>query len=133
MNGLARYFINDKEFSEEKFKSEYEFLLSIWLSAENEKPEIIYENDDKFTRKITKIFHAEFKIVEEKVQEFIVNESYGKFVVPAGMPVRDDAGKIIGITNGDGSISITDPEFIKIITELKTKPLSVSYYKEVMK
>jgi len=139
MNEVIKYFINDEEVPLERFKYEYDILLKIWLLQIGDDPEVTYENETNFmfnhnypfSSISTKLFNTEFKVVKEKVN--ILSYAYETVEIPAGMPVRDDAGKIIGVTNGDGSISITDPEFIKIITELKTKPLSVSYYKEVIK
>lgn len=42
--------------------------------------------------------------------------------LPAGMPVTDENGKVIGVTNSDGTISLTDADFIGNVL-LKEIPL----------
>lgn len=56
---------------------------------------------------------------------------YGKkYDTPANLPVINESGKVIGVTNIDGSISITDPDFIKEINVKEKQVVSISF-KEV--
>lgn len=54
----------------------------------------------------------------------------GVYDIPASLPVVNESGKVIGITNSDGSISITDPDFIKEIISKEEKQISISFKEE---
>ena len=45
----------------------------------------------------------------------------------AGLPVIDEYGKTIGIVNSDGSITITDIDFINEVINKKSKIASMSF------
>lgn len=50
--------------------------------------------------------------------------------IPANLPVFDESGKVIGVTNSDGSISITDPDFIKEMNAKENQVMSISFKEE---
>lgn len=50
--------------------------------------------------------------------------------IPASLPVINESGKVIGETNGDGSISITDPDFIKEINVKEDQVVSILFKEE---
>lgn len=62
-------------------------------------------------------------------KSILLDGVYGKFTVGAGIPVIGDNDKEIGITNGDGTVTITDPEIISLIEE-KGKDVISFVYKE---
>ncbi len=62
-------------------------------------------------------------------ESLILDSVYGKFTVTADLPVIDENNKVIGFTNGDGSITITDPEMISLI-EKGENVLSFAYKEE---
>lgn len=53
-----------------------------------------------------------------------------KNTLPAGLPVVDEDGNVVGVTNLDGSISITDVDFAHKIVNQQLKPLSLSFNME---
>ena len=64
-------------------------------------------------------------------KSLIVNADYGKFSLPAGIPVLDETDKEIGITNGDGTVKITDPEIISLMESKGTDIISFAYKGEL--
>lgn len=53
----------------------------------------------------------------------------GTYGTPPGMPITFD-GKVIGVSNNDGTISITDPDFIKEINVKENQVMSISFKEE---
>lgn len=50
--------------------------------------------------------------------------------LPSGLPVIDSNGKVIGVTNSDGTISITDIDYINEVINKKACALSVAFKEE---
>lgn len=50
--------------------------------------------------------------------------------VPAGLPVINESSKVVGVTNTDGSISITDSDFIKAMNLIENQVVSISFKEE---
>lgn len=50
--------------------------------------------------------------------------------IPANLPVINESGRVVGVTNSDGSISITDPDFIKEMNVKENKVMSISFKEE---
>ena len=65
-----------------------------------------------------------------KRESIIINAIYGKVSLGANIPITGDNDKVIGFTNGDGSVTITDPEMISLMEEKGIDVISFSYKEE---